>query len=350
MPDFVLKYTLRLVLAALIWAGISPVAMAQQAVELQHADQEKVSRVMFYNLENLFDTYDDPLTNDDEFTPDGAKRWTNYRYQKKLLDLAKVIIASGEWSVPHIIGLCEVENFQVLLDLVNKTPLKSYNYQIIHENSPDDRGIDVAMLYLPDFVKKLSHHTIAIETGGAWKTRDILASAMVLNMTDTIHFFVNHWPSRYGGRERTESKRLITARTLKYHVDSLFSIRGNTKIVVMGDFNDEATDKSLLNVLQAIPLSDSISENALYNLSFPDLKSGLGTLVFKEINHTWFLFDQIIISGSLISNTGIRVKNKKSTIFKQPWLLREGRPFRTYQGPIYKGGFSDHLPVFIDLH
>ena len=305
---------------------------------------------MFYNIENLFDTYDDPLTQDDEFTPNGTKRWTDYRYQKKLRDLSKVIIASGEWSAPDIIGLCEIENFQVLLDLINKTPLKSFNYQIIHENSPDARGIDVAMLYRPQFIKKISHKTIRIGTGEAWKTRDILASTLVLNTSDTIHFFVNHWPSRIGGKEKTEAKRVMVARTLRHQIDSIFSMNDRSKIVVMGDFNDEAGDKSLLEILDANPLTTYPADNLLYNLSFPDLKAGLGTLVFKEINHTWFLFDQIIVSGSLIKSAGFTVKNRKSTIFNQSWLLRDGRPYLTYQGPIYKGGFSDHLPVFIDLY
>ncbi len=349
MPDRIHSYTIALAIAVLLLCGYSSVILAQSIVEGEIEDQQKEFRILFYNLENLFDTYDDPLTEDDEFTPGGAKRWNNFRYQKKLLDLSKVIIASGTWSPPDIIGFCEVENFQVLMDLINKTPLKSFNYQIIHENSPDARGIDVALLYRPQFIKKLSHKAIRIETGATWKTRDILASTMVVNMRDTIHFFVNHWPSRIGGKERTENKRVLVARTLKHNVDSLFSVNKSSKIVVMGDFNDEPADRSLLEILKANTLMNNPLDNLLYNLSFPDLKAGLGTLVFKEINHTWFLFDQIIVSGSLIKDEGLMLKERKSTIFSQPWLLRDGKPYRTYQGPVYKGGFSDHLPVFIDL-
>jgi endonuclease/exonuclease/phosphatase family metal-dependent hydrolase len=346
MPAYILSF----VISMHFIAGSPSAAFTQLLDEQENADQQKVYRVMFYNIENLFDTYDDPLTQDDEFTPNGPKSWSNFRYEKKLLDLSKVIIASGEWSAPDIIGLCEIENFQVLLDLINKTPLKSFNYQIIHENSPDTRGIDVAMLYRPQFIKKISHKAIRIGPESAWKTRDILASTLVLNAADTIHFFVNHWPSRIGGKEKTEAKRVMVARTLRHQIDSIFSMNERSKIVVMGDFNDEARDKSMLEILNANPLNDIPYGNQLYNLSFPDLKAGLGTLVFKEINHTWFLFDQIIVSGTLINHTGITVKNRKSTIFNQPWLLRNGRPYRTYQGPIYKGGFSDHLPVFIDLY
>lgn len=346
MPTYILSF----VISMHFIAGSPPAAFTQLLDEQENADQQKVYRVMFYNIENLFDTYDDPLTQDDEFTPNGPKSWSKFRYEKKLLDLSKVIIASGEWSAPDIIGLCEIENFQVLLDLINKTPLKSFNYQIIHENSPDTRGIDVAMLYRPQFIKKISHKAIRIGPESAWKTRDILASTLVLNAADTIHFFVNHWPSRIGGKEKTEAKRVMVARTLRHQIDSIFSMNERSKIVVMGDFNDEARDKSMLEILNANPLNDIPYGNQLYNLSFPDLKAGLGTLVFKDINPTWFLFDQIIVSGTLINHTGITVKNRKSTIFNQPWLLRNGRPYRTYQGPIYKGGFSDHLPVFIDLY
>lgn len=152
-------------------------------------EQKDAFRIMFYNLENLFDTYNDPLTRDDEFTPKGAKRWSEYRYRKKLLDISKVMLALGEWNPPDVIGLCEVENFQVLLDLVTKTPLKSLNYQIVHENSRDQRGIDVALLYNPAHMKKIAHKPIRISDKAGWETRDILLSEMVLGAKDTIHFF-----------------------------------------------------------------------------------------------------------------------------------------------------------------
>jgi len=307
-------------------------------------------RIMFYNLENLFDIYDDPLTNDDEFTPDGEKTWTNYRYRKKLNDLSKVIIALGEWTPPSIIGLCEIENFQVLLDLTTKTPLARLNYQIIHENSSDERGIDVALLYRPEDVQRIAHTNLPVKSNSIFKTRDILLAELVFDQSDTIHIFVNHWPSRFGGKEKTEIKRIDAAQTLRNHVDSLQKFFDNPKILIMGDFNDEPGDESIIEVLDASPMRGEIEKNRLYNLSYPDFKNNMGTIVYREINNTWYLFDQIIVSGSLMSNTGIVTKGKKCMIFKAPWILKNEKPFRTYQGPVYFGGYSDHLPIFIDLY
>jgi len=307
-------------------------------------------RIMFYNLENLFDTYDDPLTNDDEFTPEGEKSWTNYRYQKKLNDLAKVIIAVGEWTPPAIIGLCEVENFQVLLDLTTKTPLASLGYQIIHENSKDERGIDVAILYRSEIVKKINHKYIAVNRESDWKTRDILLAQMALNQNDTLHICIVHWSSRYGGKEKTEYKRIAAAKSLRFHVDSLQHVRQNPKILIMGDFNDEPNDRSISEVLGASKPTSSIVPDQLYNLSSADFQAGKGTLVYKEINNTWFHFDQIIVSGSLINNTELVALGQKSMIFDAHWILKNDKPFRTYQGPIYLGGYSDHLTIFIDLY
>lgn len=307
-------------------------------------------RIMFYNLENLFDIYDDPLTNDDEFTPDGEKTWTNYRYQKKINDLSKVIIALGEWNPPSVIGLCEIENFQVLLDLTTKTPLAGLGYQIIHENSNDERGIDVALLYRPNEVQRLAYKTLPVKSNSFFKTRDILLAKLAFDQSDTIHIFVNHWPSRFGGKENTENKRIDAAQTLRNHVDSLQRIVNHPKILIMGDFNDEPGDKSIVEVLDASPIKGEIEKNQLYNLSYSDFKNNMGTIVYREINNAWYLFDQIIVSGSLMNNNGMVIKGKKSMIFQAPWILRNDKPYRTYQGPVYLGGYSDHLPIFIDLH
>ena len=173
---------------------------------------------MFYNLENLFDTFDDPVTNDDEFTPENEKSWTHYRYQQKLNNLAKVKIALGQWSPPVIIGLCEIENLQVLLDLTTKTPLTELGYQIIHENSNDERGIDVAIIYRHEFIEKISHQSLNVQHESERKARDILLAEMVFDENDTQYTFINHWPSRYGGKERTEHKRIKTANTVKFPV------------------------------------------------------------------------------------------------------------------------------------
>jgi endonuclease/exonuclease/phosphatase family metal-dependent hydrolase len=341
-----MKYCQAIAFLALFFPGIAMSAYGQSS----DSNVPREYRVMFYNLENLFDTYDDPLTRDDEFTPDGAKSWSYNRYQKKLNAIAKVIIAVGEWDPPAVIGLCEVENFQVLLDLATKTPLKSMGYQIIHENSSDSRGIDVAMLYRPEVAKRIDHVSVSLKSTD-WTTRDILLARLLFLQTgDTLHFLVNHWPSRYGGKEQTEPRRLEIARLLRHHADSLQSLNPSAKMLIMGDLNDEPVDKSLQEVLKALPADDLVDAHQLYNLAYADFRHGRGTLVFKEINNTWFLFDQIIVSGSLIDGAGLNVKGRKLNIFDPGWILKDQKPFRTYQGPIYKGGFSDHLPIFIDLY
>ncbi len=306
-------------------------------------------RIMFYNVENLFDTFDDPAINDEEFTSNGEKGWSYYRYKEKLNHIAKTIIAVGGWEAPALIGLCEIENFQVLMDLITKTPLKKYGYQIVHENSNDKRGIDVALLFRPDKLLKIAHISIKIEDN-TLVTRDILYASFSYQQKDTVHFYVNHWPSRYGGKSFSESKRIKVASVLKSNTDSLLKVYRKPKILVMGDFNDDPSDESLSLVLDAMPLKSSIIPRQLYNLSFKDFRLGKGTLVYKEIDHTWFLFDQMIVSGALIEGAGLLTKGRKTIIYKSDWLLKNGRPFRTYQGPIYKGGFSDHLPIFIDLY
>lgn len=318
-------------------------------VEIQQADTNTM-RIVFYNVENLFDIHDDPLTNDEEFTPEGQKKWTAYRYNKKLIDLSKVIMATGGWQAPDVIGLCEVENFQVLLDLISKTPLKAWNYRIIHENSPDARGIDVALLYRAEMISKISHQSIGIRSETGWKTRDILYARMQTLQHDTLHFYVNHWPSRIVGKERSEARRILVANTLRHHVDSLFSNVRHPKIIIMGDFNDELTDKSLKEALKALTPGTEILPEELYNLSHYNFKKGLGTLVYKEITNRWFLFDQFIVSGNLINGSGLEVKNGRGEIFNQSWLLRQEKPYRTYMGPNYAGGFSDHLAIFLDLY
>lgn len=306
-------------------------------------------RIMFYNVENLFDTFDDPAINDDEFTAKGDKNWNYYRYKDKLNKIAKIIIAVGGWEPPALVGLCEIENFQVLMDLTTETPLKKYGYHIVHQNSDDRRGIDVAILSRPDKLMKMHHKSMKIEDN-TFVTRDILYASFSTQQKDTIHFFVNHWPSRYGGKEFSAKKRVKVASVLKSKTDSLFLVYKNPKIVIMGDFNDEPSDPSLANTLHAIPTTSTIETELLYNLTFQDYRLGKGTLVYKELDHTWFLFDQMIVSGAIIEGQGMLTKGMKNTIFNPDWLLKDKRPFRTYQGPIYRGGFSDHLPIFLDLY
>ncbi len=341
------------ILISWIFTAFATISFAQSAMMGSEFNPESRGqdgiRIMFYNVENLFDTFDDPAINDDEFTPDGAKSWSYYRYKKKLNNIAKTIIAVGGWEAPAIIGLCEIENFQVLMDLIAETPLKKYGYQIVHENSGDRRGIDVAILYRPEKLVKIVHKPIHIDDPSL-VTRDILYASFSFQQKDTIHFFVNHWPSRIGGKEFSEKNRVKVASVLRSKIDSLYLTNDFPKILIMGDFNDEPSDQSMMIALNAILAASTIDAKQLYNLAYQDYHYGRGTLVFKEIDHTWFLFDQMIVSGAVITGKGLLTKGKKSVIFKSEWLLQNDRPFRTYQGPIYKGGTSDHLPIFIDLY
>jgi len=317
--------------------------------------QDESYRIMFFNTENLFDTKDDTLTNDDEFLPEGERHWNNYRFYKKLNNTARVIIAVGEWQLPAIVGLCEIENRYVLNQLVFETPLKNFDYRIIHRESPDWRGIDVAMLYRPEVFTPDTFFVIPVlfSFDPESRTRDILYVKGRFNNNDTIHFFMNHWPSRYGGYMETAAKRDHAALLLRNRVDSLFRINPHSKIVIMGDFNDGPSDKSIRGVLKAQPDLPDV-QPCLVNLMAPYAQDkSSGTLKYRE---SWDVFDQVIISSYLLTaDSGMVVKNSKAYIYNKDFLMEEDnrylgkKPFRTYFGFKYQGGYSDHLPVYVDL-
>ena len=311
-----------------------------------------VYRIMFYNTENLFDTENDTLTDDDDFTPAGKYHWTHKRYDAKIRNTYKVIMAAGIWQPPDIIGLCEVENLRVLEDITNNTPFSKYKYRIIHSNSYDKRGIDVAMLYNPQTIKYISHKFYAIHKKGLL-TRDILYVKVMLDR-DTCHFFMNHWPSRAEGQLESEPNRIAAARLLKSITDSLFALQPASRLVIMGDFNDEPGDESMLFHLNAKNEINDPLDATLYNLSVAPEKGPVrGTLKYQGF---WNVFDQVIVSGSLLNaKEGLHVTAEGYQIFHPDYLLLEDKkynghkPYRTYNGYNYQGGFSDHLPVYIDL-
>jgi len=328
-------------------------------VTAQNPDvNKKVSsyRIMFYNVENLFDTDDDPDKRDDEFTPGGSRHWTNERLYTKLNNIYKVMMGVGKWEPPAIAGFCEVENAYVLQKLVYNTPLKNYDYGIIHYDSPDNRGIDVAMIYRKAQFTPLHTESVRVDFPGdsASKTRDILYVKGLIGDLEMIHIFFNHWPSRYGGYMDTQPKRNRAAEILKRKTDSLFTINPSVAILIMGDFNDSPEDHSLAEVLKAVrPFSDSV-QNRLYNLMLlPRADWTYGTLKFREY---WDTFDQIIVSGGLLKGIfSLSVDPAQAKIFHDDFLLQQDerylgqKLFRTYSGFNYLGGFSDHLPVFLDV-
>jgi predicted extracellular nuclease len=313
-------------------------------------------RVMFYNVENLFDIHDDKLKSDEEFTPEGVRYWTEDRYQKKLFNISKVIAALGQWDLPEVIGVCEIENRTVLEDLIKKTALSQFQYRIVHKESPDSRGIDVGFLYRKDKFKPIVYEAVPVifPFEDSRSTRDILYVKGTTNSDDTLHFFINHWPSRYGGQLESERNREYTASVLRHKVDSLFSVHVNPNIIIMGDLNDYPVNYSITNILKAQTEYDDIQTEELYNLSWylQEVK-GKGSHKYEG---KWGVLDQIIVSGELLSSTKhINTSLNHAHVFEAPFLLEPDVhntgfiTFRTYVGFKFHDGFSDHLPVYLDL-
>ncbi|MDR1156010.1 MAG: hypothetical protein LBL04_14985 [Bacteroidales bacterium] len=309
-------------------------------------------RLMFYNVENFFDTVDDPTTSDNEFTPEGAFHWTPSRYINKRNHIFRVIAHVGEWDPPALVGLCEVENRGVVDDLVKNTPLAKYPYRVVHKESPDQRGIDVALLYRSDYLKCIGQQFIRVNFADNRKrTRDILYATLSTTKGDTLHVFVNHWPSRSNGQRQSEQGRILAASLVRHKVDSVFSRNPLANIVITGDLNDGPTDKSLLSGLRALNDTAQAKPSALFNLSACKMKEQTGTIKYQG---RWSVFDQIIVSGGLLRGS-LRTEASRCLIFRADYLLEPDRryqgvkPFRMYVGPRYNKGFSDHLPVYLDI-
>ena len=306
---------------------------------------------MFYNVENFFDCENDPLTNDDEFTPGGNRRWTQGRFHSKTERIAKTILAAGKWNAPIFVGLCEIENLVVLESLVKMAPLSNYGYKIIHKDSPDERGIDVALIYRPELFNPFDFRSISVNDSSDvnFKTRDILQIDGVLYNCDTLHVFVNHWPSRYGGLMETKNYRKLAAEQLKISVKQVESLYPKAKILCMGDFNDTPTDESIVNVLGAKENCDVIPSGEMINLSQKWLSNSVQTI---KSQYTWDAFDQFIVSDYLL-NKNQCFRFVGSEVFDAPFLLEPDikfgglKPKRTYAGFKYQEGFSDHLPVLL---
>ena len=309
-------------------------------------------RVMFYNVENLFDTRHDSLKNDYEFLPDSPRGWTYSRYQDKLNKIAKVIVAASAENVPDLVGLCEVENDRCLTDLVKYSPLREAGYRYVMTNSPDKRGIDVALLYQRATFKLLGKQAISIPRGIVKlpPTRDILHVTGEVLSGDTLDVFVCHMPSRAGGEEISLPYRRFTSQILRQAADSVMAIRKHPNVLIMGDFNDYPKDEAIYKVLKAKKPKLFVKARKLYNLM--DGRKG-GTYRYRGM---WGILDQLIVSGYLLAgHDGMRTRYKKAQILKYPFFLEEDDryggevPFRTYWGKRYHGGYSDHLPVCVDF-
>jgi len=306
-------------------------------------------RIVFYNVENLFDPFDDPATNDGEYTPAGKSHWTISKLNNKVGMVYRAIISASDGHFPEIIGLAEIENLWVIEYLIKNTPLSEGNYGIIHKESPDPRGIDVALLYRKERVVPLDYDFIPVHGSGKsrFSSRDILHFKAKLD-GETIHFFVNHWPSRSGGYLETLGKRNLAAGIVRHTLDSLLSGSTQSKLLLMGDFNATPDESCFTKILGASLQPDHNRTSKLVNLSQFWLKKPTGTIRSKG---KWEIFDQFICSPNLLFGTGIEIQTSETSICTEDFLLEEEKrylgkkPFRTYLGPVYHGGVSDHLPI-----
>jgi len=307
-------------------------------------------RIVFYNTENLFHPGIDSLNPDSEFTPQGARHWYWQKYQSKLHRIAKVILSCGGWEPPAIVGLCEIENRQVLYDLVFRSPLKKFGYKIIHYESKDPRGIDVALLFRPEKVDLINSIPIAVtpysDTG--YHSRDILHAELALFGIDTIDLFVNHWPSRRSGQHASSSARVAAAKTLcRYSQGTTL----NDKVLMMGDFNDEASDHSIAALKGCFK---NELESVMPVFENPKVR---GTIVHDPgTGLQWYTFDMFLASRACYeSKSGFQISGNEYHVFSPDWIIEkreigdEWAPKRCFNGYLYQEGFSDHLPIVIDL-
>lgn len=311
--------------------------------------------VAFYNCENFFDTIHNPAKHDEEFTPAGKCRYTQKVYEQKLHNIATVIQSMGGDDGPAIIGLAEIENNTVLRDLVHQPEIARRKYQFIWFDGPDERGINVAMLYDPAYFRPLQSEPLHVAldsvkpviAGSKLNTRDVLHVYGVL-AGDTIHLFINHWPSRAEGDEQSRPKRIAAALVVKNAIDTLIARDPGSKIIVMGDFNDNPADSSIAAVLNA---SGERKRKALYNPFAAIYNAGSGTEVY---GHAWNLFDQVIVSEGFLNNRMGKLHYDSAGIYKPDFLVdhykgHEGEPCRAYLGTYWLNGYSDHFPVVISF-
>lgn len=319
----------------------------------------KAGIVAFYNLENLFDTIDTPDVRDTEFTPEGSNKWTGERYWRKISMMADVIsdIGADEGiGAPAVVGLCEMENRMVIEDLVNDPKLKPYNYQIVHYDSPDERGVDVCMIYQPKYFQVTNSKSVPLiiykeEVDERLYTRDQLLVSGIFD-GEPMHFIVNHWPSRSGGEMRSRPMRNEAAKLSRSIIDSIQAKDKKAKVILMGDLNDDPINESVAVHLNAIGDKDELKKENLYNTMDVLYRNGIGTLAYRD---KWNLFDQIIVTPSLVGKKYSSYQFKSAHIYnKKKLLVPDGRykgyPYRTYVGRTsYRGGYSDHFPVYIIL-
>lgn len=318
--------------------------------------QPLVYGVAFYNLENLFDTINNNGTYDLEFSPKGARQWNSEKYWSKINNLAYCIsrmVTKNTPMGPAIIGVSEVENKSVLDDLVRAKDIRQWRLQVVHHDSPDRRGVDVGLLYNPRLFKVIdvTNTTLRIPGYESFRTRDQMCVTGILG-GDTVSVIVNHWPSRLGGQERSSYLREAAAELSKHIADSLWAIRPNQGVIIMGDLNDDPQDKSCAVSLGAVRDQKGVAPHGFFNPWWRVLDKGIGTLAYKS---QWNLFDQIIVSGTLLRHNGASLSYSSCKVNNFDFLFdtegkRQGYPKRTYASGAWLDGYSDHFPTIIFLH
>jgi hypothetical protein len=309
----------------------------------------------FYNVENLYDTIDSPDVDDAEYMPGSAKQWNTKRYERKLQRLAQVIGDMGKDLHPNglaVLGLAEVENRKVVEDLAATPALRDRKYKVVHEDGPDRRGVDVALMYDPAQFRVLGHKSYRLTMADRpdFRTRDQLLVSGILD-GDTMHIIVAHWPSRRGGEKRSMPNRKAAAELGRRIIDSLLVRNSEARILYMGDLNDDPVNASVERYLRASGDRTKATDGRLFNPMYAPYQKGIGSLAWRD---AWNLFDQIIISEALVSGQGGKYRYYGVRIFNEPYLRQKdgnfaGYPFRTFVGDTYQDGFSDHFPVFLIL-
>ncbi|TYB76020.1 endonuclease/exonuclease/phosphatase family protein [Bizionia saleffrena] len=327
-------------------------------VNAQEEKKYKIHTVAFYNLENLFDAVDDTSKNDEASPIMEIKSDREGIYKKKVRNMAKVISDIGlsdTGNSPAVIGICEVENRTVIEDLANAPELLNKDYGIVHFDSPDRRGIDVALMYQKDLFQLISKsaHTLKIFDNASRKriyTRDQLLVTGKLD-GETMHFIVNHWPSRRGGEERSRAKRVAAAKLSKHIIDSLQVIDPYAKIIIMGDLNDNPNNASVKDVLKAERKKKQVALKGIYNPMITLFKKGQGSNAYRD---SWSLFDQMMLTKPFIEEGYQSFKFYKAGIFNKNYLINttgryKGYPFRSFGNGSFTEGYSDHFPVYVYL-
>jgi hypothetical protein len=327
---------------------------ATASITVTCQQQNDTLYLAFWNTQNLFDTVDDPEINDEDFLPEGEMQWNEDRLDKKMYNLARIIRMMNDGNGPDLLGVCEVENQEVLKLMVLKY-LPDFDYKIAYLESPDNRGIDNGLIFKSDKFTLLNLQADTVHLSDGWPTRLIFGVNLLTNENEKISVFVNHWPSRSGGQMESEPKRIAAAQTLRNSVDRIFKADSNANIFIIGDFNDDPVNTSLLETLKAHPIKcDSLPtdfemnpEGELFNLSYQSFEDGEGSFKYRD---TWNMLDQIIVSGSIIKGNDLNYVCNSFEIFKPNQIITQtgqyqGTPYPTYGGRKYLGGYSDHFPV-----